>query len=98
MRNGRARPQRRGAPGRPVRRGARRALRSALRVLRGLAGLLEAVLLAFLDPRVTGEEAGLLQRRAVVRVVRDERPGDAEAQRAGLAGDAAATQVGDHVE
>src|SRR6476646_3252070 len=38
----------------------------ALGVLRSLAGLLEPVLLALLDPRVAGEEAGLLQRRAVV--------------------------------
>ena len=37
---------------------------SALRVLGRLAGLLQAVLLALLGPRVAGEEAGLLQRRA----------------------------------
>src|SRR5512139_610997 len=41
-------------------------LGSALRVLRSLAGLLEAVLLALLDTRVTGEEAGLLEGRAVL--------------------------------
>src|SRR5919198_2721078 len=72
--------------------------RSALRVLRSLAGLLEAVLLALLDPGVPGEEAGLLQGGTVVRVAGDQRAGDAEAEGAGLAGDAAAAQVRDHVE
>src|SRR4051812_4877920 len=76
----------------------RRGARSALRVLRSLAGLLETVLLALLDAGVTGEEAGLLQSRAVVRLVGDQGAGDAEAQCAGLAGDAAAAQVRDHVE
>ena len=49
-----------------VRQTTRAGERSALRVLRRLAGLLQAVLLALVGPRVTGEEAGLLQRRAVV--------------------------------
>ena len=44
-----------------------RARRSALGVLRSLAGLLEAVLLALLLARVAGEEAGLLQRRRAAR-------------------------------
>ena len=66
------RPRERGAPGRPS---DVRALRSALRVLRSLTGLLETVLLALLDPGVTGEEAGLLQRRAVVGLVRRSAPG-----------------------
>ena len=66
------------------------AQRSALAVLGRLAGLLEAVLLALDDPRVAGEEAGLLQRRAVLGVGLDQRPGDGQAQRAGLAGRAAA--------
>ena len=54
-----------------------RTCRSALGVLRRLAGLLEAVLLALLDPRVTGEEAGLLQGRTVVGLDLDEGAGDA---------------------
>ena len=40
--------------------------RSALAVLRGLAGLLQTGLLALLTRGVAGEEAGLLERRAVV--------------------------------
>ena len=39
--------------------------RSALAVLRSLASLLESGLLALLDPRVTGQETGLLQQRAI---------------------------------
>ena len=39
--------------------------RLALGVLRRLTGLLQTGLLALLDPRVAGQEAGLLQRRAV---------------------------------
>src|SRR5687768_5158844 len=63
----------------------------ALRVLRGLTGLLQTVLLALGGAGVTGEEAGLLERGAVIGVVLDERTGDREAQAAGLAGGAAAT-------
>ena len=40
-----------------------------LRVLRSLAGLLETGLLALLDARVAGQEAGLLERRTVVLAV-----------------------------
>src|SRR5437763_1094370 len=69
-----------------------------LGVLRRLAGLLQAVLLALLDPGVPGQEAGLLQRRAVLRVDQGERPGHAEAQCARLPGDAAAGDPGHHVE
>src|SRR5580704_7867536 len=69
-----------------------------LGVLRRLAGLLQAVLLPLLDPGVPGQEAGLLQRRAVLRVHQGQRPGHAEAQRARLPGDAAAGDPGDHVE
>src|SRR3954469_3296401 len=71
--------------------------RSALGVLRSLAGLLQAVLLPLLDPRVTGEEAGLLQRRTVLGLDRDEGTGDREPQGAGLAGDTAALEDADHV-
>src|SRR6201996_6982221 len=69
-----------------------------LGVLRRLAGLLQAVLLALLDPGVPGQEACLLQRRAVLRVDQGKRPGHAEAQRARLPGDAAAGDPGHHVE
>src|SRR5919107_5514402 len=72
---------------------------SALAVLGSLAGLLEAGLLALDDARVTGEQARLLQRRTVrVEVHRVQRPGDPEAQRTRLAGDAATVDAGDHVE
>src|SRR6476619_3347087 len=73
--------------------------RSALAVLGSLAGLLEAGLLALDDAGVTREQPGLLQRRAVgLHVDRVERTGHAQAQRAGLAGDAAAVDAGDDVE
>src|SRR5690606_24215511 len=66
---------------------------------RSLAGLLEAVLLPLLHPGVTGEEAGLLQRRAVhLDVEGRQRTGEAHAQRAGLAGHATAVDPGDDVE
>src|SRR5439155_5264375 len=52
-----------------------------LGVLRRLAGLLQPVLLALLDPGVPGQEAGLLQRRAVLRIHQGQCPGHAEAQR-----------------
>src|SRR5918911_4788397 len=72
---------------------------SALAVLRGLAGLLEAGLLALLHPGVTGEEAGLLQRGAVgVEVDPVEGAGHAEAQCSGLPRGAAAVDAGDDVE
>src|SRR5690349_9758680 len=69
-----------------------------LGVLRCLPGLLQTVLLALLDPGVPGQEAGLLQRRPVLRVDQGQRPGHAEAQRAGLPGDTAAGDQGHHVE
>src|SRR6478735_11724297 len=73
--------------------------RSALRVLRRLARLLETSLLALDDAGVTGEQAGLLERRAVgLDVDRVEAAGHAETQRAGLTGDATAVDAGDHVE
>src|SRR5688572_12302975 len=63
---------------------------SALGELLRLAGLDEAVLLALLLPRVAGEEAGLLQDDPLLGVELSERAGDRHAQRAGLAGHAAA--------
>src|SRR4051794_15744616 len=80
-------------------RGMYRALRSALGVLRRLAGLLETGLLALDDAGVTREQPGLLERRAVgLGVDRVEAAGHAEAQGAGLTGDAAAVDAGDDVE
>src|SRR5258707_7715676 len=67
-------------------------------VLGCLAGALEAVLLAFLHPRVTGEEAGLTQREAMVRVELEERPGDAVPDRSGLTRDPAALDLDHRVE
>src|SRR5258706_8445101 len=62
----------------------------ALGVLRSLAGLLQAVLLALLLAGVAGEEPGPLERDAQLAVELGQRTGDAEAQRAGLPADAAA--------
>src|SRR5438045_9713703 len=66
--------------------------------LEALARALLPVLLALLDARVARQEAFLLQLRPELGVVLDERAGDAQAQRAGLAGDAAAGDSGEHVE
>src|SRR5262245_37754820 len=67
---------------------------SALRVLRRLAGLLQAVLLALLLARVTRQESGLLERRPQFGVELVERPGDPHAQRPGLAARATTVEVG----
>ena len=70
-----------------------------LAVLRRLAGLLQTSLLALDDAGVTGEQAGLLQRRPVgLDVDGVQAAGHAEAQRAGLTGDATAVDAGDDVE
>src|SRR5690606_24161921 len=68
--------------------------RSALRVLGRLAGLLEAVLLGLLLAGVAGEEAGLLEGGPQLGVELGEGPSDAEAQRTGLTGGAAAVDRG----
>src|SRR5579859_5264236 len=65
--------------------------------LRPLAGLLQAGLLAFLHPRVAGEEAAALELAAEVRVGHDERARDTVPERAGLGGHAAAVHAGDDV-
>src|SRR6266540_512682 len=70
---------------------------SALGVLRSLAGLLEAVLLALDHAGVAGEETALLQLGPQLDVELDQGPGDAVAQRAGLPGDTAAVEAGDDV-
>ena len=63
-----------------------------------LAGLLQAVLLALDHTRVAAQEAGALELAAVLVAGLEQRTGDAVAQRAGLAGDAAAVDRGDDVE
>src|SRR3954454_23873241 len=75
------------------------AVGSALAELRSLAGLLQTGLLAFDDACISGEQARLLQRRAVrVDVDGVQRPSDTEAERAGLARDATTVDAGDDVE
>src|SRR5205085_12403271 len=92
-------PARQGAPEMGVRaRQAPSERRLPLGVLRRLPGLLQPVLLPLLDPGVPGQEARLLQRRAVLRVDQGERPGHTEAQRPRLPGDAAAGDPGHDVE
>ncbi len=71
--------------------------RSALRELEAAASLGPAVLLALDHAAVAGQEAALLQRAAQLRLIIGERAGDAVAQRAGLAGEAAAGDGADHV-
>src|SRR3954452_20580461 len=70
---------------------------SALRVLRRLAGLLEAVLPAFLLSGVASQEPLGFELRSEVGVELDERPGYAQPHGAGLAGDAAAADRDHHV-
>src|SRR5580658_4831900 len=62
----------------------RAATGSALRVLRRLASLLQAVLLAFLLAGVPGEQPGPLEARTQFGVDLHQRAGDAETERAGL--------------
>src|SRR5699024_3271623 len=72
---------------------------SALGVLRRLAGLLEAGLLALDDAVVTTEEAGLLEGRSVVLLVDlVQRAGHTEAHGPGLTGCTAAGEADDDVE
>src|SRR3954451_20441657 len=67
---------------------------SALRVLRRLAGLLEAVLAPLLLAGVAREQACLLELRTRFVVEGDEGAGDAEAQCAGLPAHATAVERG----
>src|SRR5438132_10581395 len=82
-------------PGRP-RRLRRRPFWLALRVLESLPGPFVAVLLAFLHARIAGQQPILVKRRAKRLVAAGQGPGDAVPDRAGLAGDAAATDGGQH--
>src|SRR5215470_20040502 len=79
-------------------RGRVRERRLALRVLRRLPSLLQAVLLALLDAGVPGQEARSLQGSPVLRVDQREGACDAQPQRARLAGDTATGDAGHHVE
>src|SRR5918993_3590334 len=66
--------------------------------LEALARALLSVLLTFLDARIARQEAFLLQPGPQLQVVFDERPGDAEAQRAGLTGNTATSDGREYVE
>src|SRR5450759_1825463 len=72
--------------------------RLALRVLRSLAGPLQAVLLALLHPGVTGQQACLLEGRPEVWVVLDECAGNAMRDGPGLTAGAAADHLDADVE
>src|SRR5690606_22411538 len=72
--------------------------RSALRVLRRLARLLQTVLLALGGTRVARQEAGTLERGAVLRGDLDEGTRDGQTQGACLARGATADQAGVDVE
>src|SRR5581483_1504720 len=85
-----ARPRTPSVPKRSVT--GRPARRLPLRVLRRLAGLLQAVLLAFLLPGVAGQQPRLLHRGPEVGIERHEGPGDPEPQRPGLPAHPAAGQ------
>ena len=65
----------------------------ALGELGRATGSLQAVLLALLHARVTGQVAGLLDGGLELLIRLDQRAGDAVADRAGLAGEAAALAV-----
>src|SRR5690606_6089053 len=66
--------------------------------LEALTGTGQAVLLALLRARIAREQPVLAQGAAQLLVVLDERACDAEAQRAGLSHDPAASGGGHHVE
>src|SRR5438552_7198105 len=67
--------------------------RLALRVLRALARLVPAVLLALHLARVARDESGLLERGAQLRVGQEERPRDAVPDGDRLRGEPAAEDV-----
>src|SRR5262249_34827669 len=73
-------------------------MKLAFAELEALARALLSVLLALLDPRIARQEAFFLQLRPELHVVLHERARDAEAQRAGLAGDPAAGDRREDVE
>src|SRR5437764_3955779 len=87
-------PARPRTPSVPKRWRAIRRGRSALGELRPLSGLLEAGLLALLDPRVTGQEASALELASQVGVGHDQRPGDPVPQCPRLGGYTAAVHPG----
>src|SRR5512143_1771924 len=72
--------------------------RLALAELEPAAGALLSVLLALLDPRVAGQEAGLLELAPQLGVELAQGPRDAVADRPGLRADAAAVDRGHDVE
>src|SRR6267143_1226414 len=70
----------------------------ALRVLGSFPSPLQSVLLPLLHPRVAGQQAGFLQRRAEVRVEPKEGAGDAMRDRAGLSARSTADDLDGDVE
>src|SRR6185503_14755401 len=72
--------------------------RLALAELEALARASHTVLLAFLGARIARQQPRLAQRRPEFLVELDERAGNTEANRAGLAGDAAACRRREHVK
>ena len=72
--------------------------KSSLGELRRASCRFEAVFFPFFHTRVTGEEPGLLENGAQFGVELEQRSGKAVADRAGLAGDAAAGDGADDVE
>src|SRR5215475_15006923 len=79
-------------------RGRVRERRLALRVLRRLPRLLQAVLLALLHAGIPGEEARPLQGSPVLRVDQRQGAGDAQPQRTRLAGHPATGDAGGDIE
>src|SRR6185437_5670419 len=71
--------------------------RLALGELEALARPLLAVLLAFLHAGIAREQSGAAQFGAELGVDQQQRAGDAERDRAALAGDAAPMNVGQHI-
>src|SRR5680860_281416 len=71
---------------------------SALAELRALASLLQTGLAPLLGARVAGQEAAPLELAAQLGVDLGQRPGDAVADSAGLAADAAAVDPDPHVD
>src|SRR5882762_3864917 len=74
------------------------AMSLSLRELEALARALLTVLLAFLNARIAGHQARLLQGRPQVGVVQHQSPRNAVANRTGLARGAAARHIDQNVK
>ena len=71
---------------------------SALAELRSFPGSLQAVLLAFLHTRVTGQESGFLQRGSQIRIRFAQSAADSVANSAGLTGQASTVHIDHHIK